>query len=55
MINIILLQNAEKLLMKRAGQRGVGRPPAHCVINVEIIPSEEDEVNFNFKFKINLF
>lgn len=41
---IILLQNAEKLLMKRTGQRGSGRPPIHCDINVEILPSEEDQV-----------
>lgn len=38
-----LLQNAEKLLMKRVGQRGSGRPPIHCDINVEILPSKEDQ------------
>lgn len=41
---IILLQNAEKLLMKRTGQRGSGRPPIHCDINVEIILSDKDQV-----------
>lgn len=41
---IILLQNAEKLLMKRTGQRGSGRPPIHCDINVEIILSDTDQV-----------
>jgi len=41
---MILLQNAEKLLMKRTGQRGSGRPPKHCDINVEIILSDKDQV-----------
>lgn len=39
-----ILQNAEKLIMKRTGQRGSGRPPINCDINVEIIPSREDQV-----------
>lgn len=30
--------------MKRSGQRGSGRPPIHCDINVEITPNEEDQV-----------
>lgn len=38
--------------MKRAGQRGSGRPPIHCDINVEIIPTEEDLV---IKFKLNKY
>jgi len=41
---MIILQNAEKLLMKRTGQRGSGRPPIHCDINVEIILSDKDQV-----------
>ncbi|XP_022171117.1 TATA-binding protein-associated factor 172 [Myzus persicae] len=38
-----ILQNAEKLLMKRTGQRGSGRPPIHCDINVEIVLSDKDQ------------
>lgn len=30
--------------MKRTGQRGSGRPPIHSDINLEILPSEEDQV-----------
>lgn len=30
--------------MKRTGQRGSGRPPIHCDINVEIILSNQDQV-----------
>lgn len=41
---LILLQNAEKLLLKRNGPRGSGRPPVHCDINVEIVLSDEDQV-----------
>lgn len=32
--------------MKRTGQRGSGRPPIHCDINLDILPSEEDQVIF---------
>lgn len=38
--------------MKRIGQRGSGRPPIHCDINVEIVPSQEDLVIIIFR-KIN--
>ncbi|XP_050421403.1 TATA-binding protein-associated factor 172 [Adelges cooleyi] len=38
-----LQQNAEKLLMKRNGSRGPGRPPTQCDIRIEILPSEESQ------------
>jgi len=41
--------------MKRTGQRGSGRPPIHCDINVEIILSDKDQVIIIFlKFKDTL-
>lgn len=30
--------------MKRIGQRGSGRPPIHCDINVEIIQHEDQVI-----------
>jgi len=44
LLQSIFLQNAEKILMKRVGQRGSGRPPIHCDIKVEILPKEENQV-----------
>lgn len=38
----MFLKNAEKLLMKRTGR--LGRPPIHCDLNVEILPSEDQVV-----------
>ncbi|XP_050546449.1 TATA-binding protein-associated factor 172 [Daktulosphaira vitifoliae] len=38
-----LQQNAEKLLMKRNGSRGPGRPPTQYNINIEIVQNYENQ------------